>query len=107
MRRRAARSTVALCNTADSPLMQLVDVAVPLHAGPETSVAATKSYIASLSCIAQLVANWTRGRRICPRRCRGRRRSWRAPGHCDWSPAVDALRGAVNLFVVARGFGLG
>ena len=28
--------TVALCNTTDSPLMQLVDVAVPLHAGTET-----------------------------------------------------------------------
>ena len=52
--------TVALCNTTDSPLMKLVDVAVPLHAGPERSVAATKSYIASLSCIAQLLANWTR-----------------------------------------------
>ena len=39
--------------------MQRVDVAVPLHAGRETSVAATKSYIASLSCIAQLVASWT------------------------------------------------
>jgi glucosamine--fructose-6-phosphate aminotransferase (isomerizing) len=26
---------------------------------------------------------------------------------CDWSPAVATLRDAVNLFVVARGFGLG
>jgi hypothetical protein len=38
--------TVALCNTPASPLMQLVDVAVPLHAGPEPCVAAAKSYIA-------------------------------------------------------------
>src|SRR5688572_22660873 len=51
--------TVALCNSPDSPLMQMVDVAVPLHAGPETSVAATKSYIASLSAIAQLLAYWS------------------------------------------------
>src|SRR6185503_12289686 len=51
--------TVALCNTPDSPLMQLADVAVPLHAGAETSVAATKSYIATLSCVTQLVASWT------------------------------------------------
>ena len=32
---------------------------VPLCAGAETSVAATKSYIASLSAIVQLVAAWT------------------------------------------------
>jgi glutamine---fructose-6-phosphate transaminase (isomerizing) len=51
--------TVAFCNTPDAPLMHAVDVAVPLHAGPESSVAATKSYIASLSCIVQLVASWT------------------------------------------------
>src|SRR6187399_164299 len=56
--------TVAMCNTADSPLMELADVAVPLHAGPERSVAATKSYIASLSCIVQLLANWTDDRRL-------------------------------------------
>src|SRR5688572_6163987 len=51
--------TVALCNSPGSPLMQMVEVPVPLHAGPETSVAATKSYIASLSAIAQLLAYWT------------------------------------------------
>jgi glucosamine--fructose-6-phosphate aminotransferase (isomerizing) len=30
-------------------------------------------------------------------------RAW----ECDWTRAVETLRGAVNLFVVARGFGLG
>lgn len=98
--------TVALCNSAESPLMQLVDVAVPLHAGPETSVAATKSYIASLSCIAHLLANWTEDRKLLaalPQLPELLARAWK----CDWTKAVDALRGAVNLFVVARGYGLG
>jgi glucosamine--fructose-6-phosphate aminotransferase (isomerizing) len=98
--------TIALCNSADSPLMNLVDVAVPLHAGPETSVAATKSYIASLSCVAQLVANWTEDRQLLaalPQVPEQLARAW----ECDWSRAVDTLRDAVNLFVVARGFGLG
>ena len=98
--------TVALCNTADSPLMQLVDVAVPLHAGAETSVAATKSYIASLSAIAQLLAHWTDDQdllRALPETPDLLARAWQ----CDWQPVVEALRGAVNLFVVARGFGLG
>ena len=98
--------TVALCNTTDSPLMELVDVAVPLHAGPERSVAATKSYIASLSCIAQLLANWIEDRRLLatlPQVPELLARAW----ECDWTRAVETLRGAVNLFVVGRGFGLG
>jgi glucosamine--fructose-6-phosphate aminotransferase (isomerizing) len=79
---------------------------VPLHAGPERSVAATKSYIASLSCIAQLVANWTEDRRLLatlPQIPDLLTRAW----ECDWTSGVETLRGAVNLFVVARGFGLG
>ena len=97
---------VALGNTQDSPLMRLADVAVPLHAGPENSVAATKSYIASLSAIAQLLAYWTddqdllRALRHTPELLT---RAW----NCDWTGMVDTLRDAVNLFVVARGFGLG
>jgi glutamine---fructose-6-phosphate transaminase (isomerizing) len=98
--------TVALCNTPASPLMEIVDVAVPLHAGPETSVAATKSYIASLSCIAQLVASWTEDREMLaalPPLPEQLARAWQ----CDWSAGVATLRDAVNLFVVARGYGLG
>lgn len=98
--------TVALCNTEDSPLMRLADVAVPLHAGAETSVAATKSYIASLSAIAQLLAHWADDQellRALPKVPELLSRAW----ECDWSAVAQALTGAVNLFVVARGFGLG
>jgi glucosamine--fructose-6-phosphate aminotransferase (isomerizing) len=99
-------TVVALCNTQDAPLMQLADVAVPLHAGAETSVAATKSYIASLSAIAQLLAYWTDDRdllRALPETPDLLARAWQ----CDWTPVTDTLRDAVNLFVLARGFGLG
>ena len=50
---------VALCNSVDSPLAQMAHHVIPLHAGAETSVAATKSYIASLSAIVHLVGTWT------------------------------------------------
>jgi len=40
---------VALVNAPGSPLAQLADELLPLHAGDEPSVAATKSYIASLA----------------------------------------------------------
>src|ERR1700721_2398369 len=48
-----------LVNDAASPLAQLADITAPLLAGPELSVAATKSYIGSLSAIVQLVAHWS------------------------------------------------
>ena len=98
--------TIALCNTEDSPLMQLVDVSVPLHAGAETSVAATKSYIASLSAIAQLVAHWTDDQELL-RALPGAPALLSKAWDCDWASVVEALQPAVNLFVVARGFGLG
>jgi len=104
--RRGGAFTVALCNTPGAPLMQAVDVAIPLHAGPETSVAATKSYIATLSCVVQLVAHWAQDFGLSAELARlpsQLARAW----ECDWSAGIDALAGAHNLYVVGRGFGLG
>ncbi|HEX7292483.1 MAG TPA: SIS domain-containing protein [Conexibacter sp.] len=53
--RRQGRPTVALTNDPDSPLAATADVVVPLATGPERSVAATKTYVASLHAIQQLV----------------------------------------------------
>jgi glucosamine--fructose-6-phosphate aminotransferase (isomerizing) len=50
--------TVALVNDTSSPLAELADVVLPLLAGQELAVAATKSYLATLSAILQLVAYW-------------------------------------------------
>lgn len=49
---------VAIVNITDSPLAQLADTVIPLHAGPELAVAATKSYLASLTALLQLCAYW-------------------------------------------------
>ncbi|MFP3813703.1 SIS domain-containing protein, partial [Bacillus sp. SIMBA_005] len=58
--REAGARIVALVNVEASPLAQLADVVLPLGAGPERSVAATKSYLASLSALLQLTAVWRR-----------------------------------------------
>lgn len=50
--------TVALVNDAASPAGQNADVCMPLCAGPEKSVAATKSFIVSLVAAASIVAAW-------------------------------------------------
>ncbi|WP_226643207.1 glucosamine-6-phosphate deaminase NagB-II [Microbulbifer variabilis] len=51
--------TVALVNDEQAPIKDVVDLLIPLKAGPEKAVAATKSYLATLSAILQLVACWS------------------------------------------------
>lgn len=50
---------VALVNDTASPMAQMADILIPLMAGPETSVAATKSFIASLCALLQITAQWS------------------------------------------------
>ena len=56
----AGARTVAAVNVLPSPLADACEHQLPLLAGPELSVAATKSYIAMLSLSAQIVAYWQR-----------------------------------------------
>lgn len=49
---------IALVNDETSPLAEMADVVVPLNVGKETAVAATKSYLATLSAFLHLVAHW-------------------------------------------------
>jgi len=54
--KRAGIPTLAITNTEDSPLAREADLCLPLHAGVELSVAATKTFIASAAIAAGLVA---------------------------------------------------
>jgi glucosamine--fructose-6-phosphate aminotransferase (isomerizing) len=95
-------TTVALVNDASSPLAQAAEWAMPLHAGKEQSVAATKSFIASLVAGARLVAEWQNdpelkdGIAALPD-------ALRAASQADWSSAIDVLAPARNIMVVGRG----
>ncbi|MGL4446997.1 MAG: glucosamine-6-phosphate deaminase NagB-II, partial [Shewanella sp.] len=59
MAKNAGAFCVALVNDETAPIKDIVDVVVPLRAGEEKAVAATKSYLATLSAIIQLAAAWT------------------------------------------------
>ena len=104
--KRNGACVIALCNSPESPLTQLADHTVPLHAGPETSVAATKSYIASLSAIVHLVACWMSDQTLINALLRSPEQLEQA-WNLDWSAAVPVLQRANNLFVLGRGYGLG
>lgn len=58
--KRSGAYCVALVNDETSPLAQMVDFVLPLHAGKERSVAATKSYLATLAAVLQLTATWSK-----------------------------------------------
>ena len=104
--RKAGAQVVALVNDAASPLATGADTLVRLEAGPERSVAATKSYIASLAALAALVAEWADDDALraavtaLPDRLR---QAWAL----DWGAAGTLLANARNLFVIGRGLGLG
>jgi glutamine---fructose-6-phosphate transaminase (isomerizing) len=104
---KASGATIlALCNSADSPLVAAADLVIELRAGRETSVAATKSYIASLAAIARLVASWTQNAALessLERLPDLLDQAWAL----DWSAALPELQSAANLYVVGRGLGLG
>jgi glutamine---fructose-6-phosphate transaminase (isomerizing) len=52
--RRQGRPTLAITNNPASPLAKNADYCIPLKAGPERAVAATKTYTASLAALALL-----------------------------------------------------
>jgi glucosamine--fructose-6-phosphate aminotransferase (isomerizing) len=58
--RRQGRPTIALTNVPGSPLARAAEAVLPLEAGEERSVAATKTYLNSLGAIALLFAASTR-----------------------------------------------
>jgi glucosamine--fructose-6-phosphate aminotransferase (isomerizing) len=96
--------TVAMVNVADSPLSQIADWTIPLRAGPEKSVAATKSYIASLSAISTLILAIAR-RSNCHSSMAELPALLRSAQQMDWSALADGLVSERGMFVLGRGPG--
>lgn len=97
--------TAAFVNDPDSPLARASQWVFPLHAGAETSVAATKSFITQLVAGARVVAAWQQDLAL-------QAALSALPGalsravNADWSVAVQALCKVNRLFVIGRGTGL-
>ena len=104
--KRNGATVIALCNSPEAPLTQLAHHTIPLCAGAETSVAATKSYIASLSAIVHLTACWTDDQALIDAMI-GAPEKLEQAWKLDWNAALPVLQQANNLFVVGRGYGLG
>jgi glutamine---fructose-6-phosphate transaminase (isomerizing) len=95
--------TIAFVNDEASPLAQEADALLPLCAGAERSVAATKSMIAALVACASLVAHWGDDDEL-------QAALIKLPSVLDSSSAappateaIETLAQASSLFVVGRG----
>lgn len=103
--REGGAKTVAMVNDVSSPLFRSVEWGFTLSAGPEHSVAATKSFICSLVCAARLVAHWENNTALLSALDQLPESLENA---ClqNWSNAVESLSKAEKLMVVGRGLGL-
>lgn len=59
MAREAGAFVVAIVNDENSPLADLIDVVLPLKAGQQNAIGATKTYLCTLSALLQLAAAWS------------------------------------------------
>jgi glucosamine--fructose-6-phosphate aminotransferase (isomerizing) len=103
--RRAGGLVVAFVNDEHSPLASTSDIFIPLCAGEERAVAATKSFLLACLAFLQLAAAWSGDAELNDAVVRlpdalddACTRTWDLSAH---------LRAARSLFVVGRGVGLG
>jgi glucosamine--fructose-6-phosphate aminotransferase (isomerizing) len=95
---------IAVVNDANSPAAEIADLTIPLEAGPEKSVAATKSCIASMAAGLAVLAEWTDDAALksalaaLPETLRG-------AATMDWSAAIDPFVAARSALVIGRGIG--
>lgn len=100
--RRAGALAIAIVNRIDSPLFDEADVALPLHAGDERSVAATKSCIGSAVALAAIAAAW-RGDGVLQAAVAALPDALRQAVNRDWGAARPAFTTARSAYVVGRG----
>lgn len=98
--------TIAIVNALASPVADSAEFVIPIEAGDEHSVAATKTVIGSMAAGAALVAELVDDGEL-------RSALDRLPGRLtralalDWSAIADDLTGASAVFVAGRGLALG
>lgn len=97
--------TAAFVNDVKTPLALCVQHCIDLAAGPEKSIAATKSFIAQLVAGTRLVASWSRDDALL-HALTHLPDSLNQALASDWSAAIAPLVAADRLLVIARGASL-
>lgn len=103
--RQGGGATVAIVNVERSPLAEAADITIPLRAGPERSVAATKSFVSSAAAALAVLAAWRRDSALREALSRLPATLRAAPAD-SWSAALPEFAAASSLYVLGRGPGL-
>lgn len=102
MARAGGALSIAMTNDSSSPLADVSDHTLNLHAGPEISVAATKTFVNSAVAGIWLLAEWAEDDRLCsaihdlPNRLE-------IAVNTDWPEVRSALDGRNSIFCLGRG----
>jgi glutamine---fructose-6-phosphate transaminase (isomerizing) len=94
--------TFGLVNEAGSALGRVVDAEIEIGAGAELAVAATKSFVLSLSAVVHLVASWARDATLL-RALESLPATLTRCQSVDWAAATRLLAAHEDVFVVGRG----
>jgi glucosamine--fructose-6-phosphate aminotransferase (isomerizing) len=102
MAKAAGALTAAIVNDTESPLAGASDIVLPMTAGPELSIAATKTFVASLAALLRLAAAWMDDQALeaaldrLPERVS-------AASDLDWTAALTVLAATKSLVAIGRG----
>lgn len=100
--RRNGALTFALTNTPDSPLAAGADHTIAFRSGVEQSVAATKTYVASVVAGLSLLGNWLEDKALLAA-LDSLPQVLEQAVNTDWSPLLGALDKHQSLYVLGRG----
>jgi len=103
--KKAGALVISIVNMPESPLVDISDGVVPICAGKECSVAATKTFIGTLAVLASLIAQWS-GDADLKNAIDTLPEYLAAAWKLDWSEATEILVASQSLFTLGRGPGL-
>ncbi len=96
--------TVAFVNDAHSLLAETAEFVVPIRAGQETAVAATKTYLATLAALIQFVSILTNDQRLLDALME-LPNILQLAAQTDWSAAISIYQQHQRTLVIGRGYG--
>lgn len=96
--------TIAIVNQTESALANAAEFVVPILAGKEQAVAATKTYLSTLSALIQFIAVLTQDDSLL-KIINKLPAALTQAANMDWSSAIETYINAHNTLVVGRGFG--
>jgi glucosamine--fructose-6-phosphate aminotransferase (isomerizing) len=99
----AGATTVAITNDEWSPVANACDAVVPLGAGNEISVPATKTFVATLSALMRITAAWAEDTSELDRALARLPLRLREASTLDWCEAVETFAETESLVALGRG----